>query len=110
MIVIHRIVKSALTELADEDYQRRVWFGTGDDEVSSLTECTCQLFDDSGLGAALDRNVSVYGSAADDDLRTLGGFLTLMDDASPQETLSDPLLSDARALATVILERVGWAL
>jgi hypothetical protein len=48
-------VRAVLDELADDQYQSRVW--TGKDpagEMSSFVECVERLFDDSGLDDALD--------------------------------------------------------
>lgn len=46
-------VIDALNELADRDYQERVWSGLDPRLMSSLTECIEELFDDSGLVKAL---------------------------------------------------------
>lgn len=41
-------IKSALADMADEQFQRRAWTGAGP-EVSSLVEVICGLFDDALL-------------------------------------------------------------
>jgi len=53
--VYHDLVLSALAEVSDEVYQPRVWLGFGEGEISPLTECICNLFDDSCLDVALDQ-------------------------------------------------------
>ena len=68
MTVLTDAVRSALRELSDVEYQRRVWTGRdGDNEMSSFLECVSRLFDDSGLDLALERDQTIYGSEIDDD-------------------------------------------
>ena len=42
-----------LEELADRDFQERVWLGNSENEMSSFTEAVCTTFDDTGLSVAL---------------------------------------------------------
>ena len=58
--VVDEIVEDALRELVDPARQRELWLSTGDPEVSSFMECVSRLWDDSGLGTALDRPGTVY--------------------------------------------------
>jgi hypothetical protein len=60
-----------LRELADETYQQRVWTGQSPAEMSSLTEAVCGLFDDSGLGDALDKGGPVFTDEIDGLFREL---------------------------------------
>lgn len=65
------IIESALRELSDANYQRRVWLGGGVSEMSSMTEATAALFDDSGLDQALEKNPVTFSPEIDNDLRKL---------------------------------------
>lgn len=69
------LVISALRELGDGDYQRRVWVEGSPDEMSSMDEAVAALFSDSGLDRALDRKLTVFSPAIDERLRTLGQML-----------------------------------
>lgn len=57
-----------LSELADYDYQKKVWATgkprLGDRSVDFVEGC-CSLFDDTGLGDALAAGQVVFGDAAD---------------------------------------------
>ena len=56
-------VRWALEELSDEREQVRLWLsdGSAGKEVSSFVEAQCILFDDSGLGYALETNSTGLG-------------------------------------------------
>ncbi|MGL4745927.1 MAG: hypothetical protein ACRCXL_16275 [Dermatophilaceae bacterium] len=98
------LVMDALNELADRAYQERVWSGLDPHLMSSLTECTEELFDDSGLAQALDRG-SVFGQSIDEKLLRLGDWLSAVDATQPiLELLRDESLVRSRALATEILD------
>ena len=75
MRVLTSLVGEALEELSDDTYQARVWTGATTGVVSSLEECLAQLFDDSGLGDALDRKQPVFGRAIDDRLNALSNVV-----------------------------------
>jgi hypothetical protein len=103
--VLTGAVRAALRELSDGDYQSRAW--TGRDargEMSSLDEAVCGLYDDSGLGDALERGEEVFGSAIDADLRSLGNLLSRIDGAlDPSATIADPKMRAVREQAAAIL-------
>jgi hypothetical protein len=105
MSVYTETVRNALVELADAEYQQRVWSGeSAENEMSSFDEAVERLFGDSGLGLALDRTDPVYGSQIDDEFRRLDHLVGRIDGArSPSEILRDPLLSEVRTLASEIL-------
>jgi hypothetical protein len=63
-------IMDALKELSNIDYQRRVWMGLGNREVSSIEEAGCRLFVDSGLGHALSMG-TVYSEQIDEALKRL---------------------------------------
>ena len=75
MQVYEEMVRDALSELADEDFQREVWTSLTPSGQSSLEECWERLFDDSGLGEALDGQTEVFGERPDQCLRELGEAL-----------------------------------
>ena len=49
-----REVMECLGQLADPNFQERVWVRGEGPEVSSYVEVVCQLFDDTGLGDLLE--------------------------------------------------------
>jgi hypothetical protein len=103
--VVDDLVESALRELADATHQRELWLASGGPEVSSFTECISRLWDDSGLGDALERPRVVYSPEIDRRLRELRVVLTGIDDSrSPEEILKDPELDRARSMASALLE------
>lgn len=106
--VLTDVVRSALHELSDVEYQSRVWTGRGGaNEMSSFVECVSRLFDDSGLDLALERNQRIYGSGIDDDLRALGDLVAKVDSSrTPDQILRDPLMSQVRDLAAAILREL----
>lgn len=100
-------VQWALEEFSDEREQRRLWLsdGSGGKEVSSFVEAHCGLFDDSGLGDALERNSTGFGEQIDRQLVLLGTLLRRIDSRRvPQEIIADPLMSRIRSLAADALQ------
>lgn len=102
--VLDSVVREALAELANASYQQRVWLAAVGPEVGSLTEASEQLFDDTGLGDALERRVEVYGSETDEVLRELRVLLAELDIGYPPATLlRDSRLGQVRELARTAL-------
>ncbi len=100
--VYRHLVKEALAELADATFQRRVWLGTGSADVGSLVEAMSQLFDDSGLGDALDKGErSIFGRETDAALVALEAKLKRLaaGSAAPAEILADDRLAEIRDAA-----------
>jgi hypothetical protein len=95
-----------LRELADVDFQRRVWTGRGlPDEMSSFVEAVETVFDDSGLEPDLGLGRPVFGPEVDAKLVALGILLQrIAVDRAPDEIIDDPLMADARQQAAAILE------
>ena len=73
--VIEGIVISALRELSDERFQRRVWVVGSSTEMSSLNEATAALYNDSGMDDALEKNVTTFSEDTDQELRELRKML-----------------------------------
>jgi predicted lipoprotein len=102
--VVDELVESALRELADGQYQREVWLAAEGPEISSLAECVCRLWDDSGLGHALEANQTVYSAEIDAHLKDLDAVLHRLDQpTSPQAILANPELDQVRTLARSVL-------
>lgn len=102
--VLDEVVESALRELADESEQRELWRAAAGPRVSSFTECMSRLWDDSGLGDALDGTDEVYSPLIDRRFRMLGLVLDRIDGLrAPDEILADPRLQEARVLARQLL-------
>jgi hypothetical protein len=106
--VMTHLVRSGLEELADAEFQRRVWRGQENGRMSSFVECVSTLFDDSDLGRALDRGTPVYEVEVDDQLRTLRELVARIDGSrSPDEILRDPLMPVARSAAAAALRSLN---
>jgi len=108
--VSRHLVRDALRELADEAYQRRLWTEPQGPEVGSLTEAICRLFDDSGLGDALDNGQEIFGPPVDSLLVGLGDLLDGIDvQQQPRAILDDPFMVDVRRLAGGLLGQIEAA-
>src|SRR5262249_24380306 len=95
-------VISALEQLADPKLQRRLWLATAGPEISSPIEAVEALFDDSGLGDALERERVPAGldCATVAVLRELDRAIEHVDLAvRPEAPLADPRMDYVRALA-----------
>jgi hypothetical protein len=100
-------VREALSELSDVQYQRRVWTGQSEREMSSFIEAVEYLYTDSGLSDALDRGEPVFGTAIDDRLRDLGDALQKLNtNRSEIELIDDPAMQPIRDSAAAILRSI----
>jgi hypothetical protein len=101
-------VRAGLRELADVDFQRRVWSGRGTShEMSSFEEAVSTLFDDSGLEPDLEQGRTVFDAEVDAELRALGALLQRIDPfRDPDDIIDDPLMADARRRAAAILDAI----
>ncbi len=113
-------VLDCLAELSSREEQERLWLSTGAHgaEVSSPVEAICSLFDDSGLGDALDwawrqreggREVSdepVYDVQIDQRIRALGELLRKLPTGSPQQVIDSPVMAEVRTAAAQILSEL----
>jgi len=100
-----------LKELSDADYQQRVWAKRSDSEASSLNEATAALYDDSGLGEALEKNDVTFSPEIDrrlSDLRVvLRGFLQEQSTKELQEILDSANWSLVREKAMALWEALS---
>ena len=79
MIMISReAVLESLKELADINTQRRLWLAERG-EVSSYEEAVSQLFNDTGLGHALENGLTVFSPQADALLTELRAAISSVD-------------------------------
>lgn len=102
--VLDDIVEEALRELSDEDAQTRLWTSSGGAEVSSLTEAKSRLWDDSGLGDAMEHGV-VYSDSIDMQLRRLRDNLRRIDENMPAAALlRSEDLAEVRSFASELLQ------
>lgn len=111
------MVLDCLAELSSREEQERLWLSTGEHgaEVSSPVEAVCRLFDDSGLGDALDwalrqrkggREVSnepVYDIHIDERINALGELLRQIPTGSPQRVIDSAEMADVRIAAAHLL-------
>ncbi len=80
------LAEEALRELAQKDIQEQLW--TSDrDRVSSFIEAVESLFDDSGLGFALERSPDAFTAETLHLLRRLQAEIRLIDPYMPPERL-----------------------
>jgi hypothetical protein len=94
-------VEEALSELADEALQRRLW--TSSESPASYTEAVEQLYTDSALGDALERG-SAFSPRTDELLSRLDKALRRVDGhRSPEAVIADPLVAEVRVLAAEAL-------
>ena len=104
MQVYEEMVRDALNELADEEYQSQLWTSLTPSGQSSLEECWERLFDDSGLGAALDRQTEVFGDQPDQHLRELDAALRQVPaNASADDIIASDEMVRVRSLANTTL-------
>lgn len=117
------MVMACLAELGSREEQERLWLSTGVDgtEVSSPVEAVCTLFDDSGLGDALDwswrqweggREVSnerVYSDQIDERIKALRELLRKLPTGSPQYVIDSPEMEDVRIAARHLLSDLRQA-
>ena len=103
-------ILECLRHLSDPEWQERVWVrGAIPGVESSLSELTCQLYDDTGLGDALDESNGdiVLSLEADSLLRKLDHLLSKIDDSEDiQVTLFSAQWQKVVKLATETAKEV----
>lgn len=86
--------------LADYEYQKRVWAEgkakPGDTSISFIEGC-CMVFDDTGVGDALEAGQTVFGTVADQAIRDLSDATDQVD----YEHKPDSMIIDTPAMQTV---------
>jgi hypothetical protein len=98
-------VCGALRELADADFQRRVWAAEDPQgETSSFEECVEALFSDSGISVDLDAGREVFGAPVDDELRAISRLVERVGwQRAPDEIIGDPVMQQLRERAARVL-------
>jgi hypothetical protein len=67
----------------------------------------CRLFDDSGLGDALNKQEPVFGPEIDEELRDLERLLQRVDaHRQPEDLLRDPFVEKAGEQAATLLASI----
>lgn len=111
------IVLAALKELSDRREQERLWLSTGaaGSEVSSPTEAVCALFDDSGLGQAIDwswlqrqggrpvLDAPLYHQRVDGQIVALREMLRGLPSGPPQQVIDSWQMGAVRDAASALL-------
>lgn len=96
-----------LQDLASYNFQKTAWLASSGPIVSSFSEDYCKLFDDTGLGDALDAGQIVFNNMTDRVLRDLDATLRKINaNRSPQEILDDPLMQVVREKAAEALRLI----
>lgn len=105
-------ILDCLRDLTDRELQLRLWTGRGSNgEMWTFEEAVCQLYDDTGLGDALDQGCTGYSPEAEGSLRDLLRLLNRVPaDASPESQVDHPAMIKARTAAGVALRAVGASL
>lgn len=110
MIRVYRDhVVSALRELADREFQERVWLARDPRGLmSTFDECVESLFDDSGLSIELDAGRTVFPGEADDQLRRIDALVHRIGfGRTDAEIIADPRMERIRQVAIEILLALG---
>lgn len=97
--VVLDLIISALEDLSNIEYQRRVWLGKSSNEISSLIEVSTMLFEDSNLEEALSRakmkeNSCVFSREIDKELETfsleISKWLEMETKQGTEKIIEDP--------------------
>lgn len=100
------LIVECLKELSDKKDQERLWLASSGPEISSFDEAMCQLFDDSGLKDALNKE-EAFGEEVDVLLKRLRSILRMINPyRPPQEIIDDPRMEDVRSTSAEILDLI----
>lgn len=105
-ITYKNILIQALRELADRDYQQRIWLNNGDKPIMSLSfiEAANNVFDDAYVTEILENNQIVFDKKVTEALRELGVALDAVDEfRDEQAIIEDPLMQVVREKAARVL-------
>lgn len=104
---VHKgILVSALKELADKDYQQRIWLNTGDTPVFTLSfvEATINVFDDACVINALQEGYVIFDQKVTQALWELHDATDAVDEYRlEEEIINDPLMEVVRQKAAKAL-------
>ena len=103
----YEIVNQNLEQLSDRKMQETLWLSDGKDGtlVGSFVEAHSGLFDDSGLGFALEKEADTINPDAIPLLESLGKKLRAFNDRrDPQEVIDDPDMEVIRDLSAQLLK------
>ena len=108
MVLIDNLLV-ALSDLADQEFQRRAWLASEGPEVSSFSELICQVFDDTGLSDALgaDRRPIALSERSFSALRKLDWAVSKVDQGlSTELLLEDAQMEAVRRVAASAFESI----
>jgi hypothetical protein len=89
------VLKQVVGAIADEELQRRAWFGIGPEE-STPDEDICQLFGDAAIEEFLDRTDTGLNQAQLEAGRHLLELMRQLSDQTPSHIEPDDLIDDPR--------------
>jgi len=95
-------LRETLSELADLEYQRRVWLGQSPNEVSSFEEAVCQLYDDYDLKGFLATRLENIENAAEirEIFESLETSIGAVDESlDPRVLIESPEMNSVRDVA-----------
>lgn len=99
------LVRECLRELADYEFQKRTWLASTGPEVSSFSELISQLYDDTGLGDALEGADLIFDARIDGILREIDKAASHVNQRLPaSQLLEEPSMKVIRRLATEAIE------
>lgn len=104
--IYKNILIQALKELADRNYQERIWLNTGDKPTMTLSfvEAVNNIFDDALITDALQNNQIVFDKKVTQALQELDEAVDEVDEYQPEkDIIADPLMEIVRQKAANIL-------
>ena len=104
VIVRWNDVTDGLHELSDRARQEALWVN-GINEMSSFSEAICEVFDDSGLMRALEKD-EVASPLRDMFLRLDSLIEHVPEDAKPEDVISHPAMNGVRQAARKLLDHL----
>lgn len=97
-------IYNCLRELADYEFQKRTWLASTGPEVSSFPELISQLFDDTGLGDALENDFTGFDTQTNEALRDLGKAVSKVNQKLlPGKLLESREMGSVREMASRVL-------
>ncbi len=101
-----KILVQALKELADIDYQKRIWLNIDNPNklIASFVEAANNVFDDALITDILENNQIVFDKKVTQALRELDQAVDAVDEYRPEEAIiNDPLMQIVREKAAKVL-------